>query len=335
MASPIRVNVLPKAAIKARTLPRIPGSLVGAGGITVEYDGSIWTIKLTGTVADVVGPSGATDNAIARFDGASGKLIKNSTTTVDDGGGITIQTDANTSDQAIRIRGDTVGKERVAIEGGVPVFQLGHYNGTFASKSATVSGSIMGFWQTGGYDGATQRFNQGRMRAIATETHSSTNQGTKLDWQTVANGATFSSITTRMELHLGLQIGAPTGGDKGSGTINAAGDIFKNNTAYTNPDYVLEHAYTGKIEKFADNEGAGSYQGCMGLDALRSYTRAHHRLPGISDEPMGVFERSDKTLEKIEELTLYVLDLHDRIKLLEAHLSTFADTTARTPDPPP
>ncbi len=38
---------------------------------------------------DVVGPGSATDNAIARFDGTTGKLIQNSTVTIDDTGNIT------------------------------------------------------------------------------------------------------------------------------------------------------------------------------------------------------------------------------------------------------
>lgn len=32
-----------------------------------------------------------------------------------------------------------------------------------------------------------------------------------------------------------VTVGNPTGGNKGAGTINAAGDLFKNDTAYTNP----------------------------------------------------------------------------------------------------
>lgn len=38
---------------------------------------------------DVVGPSSATDNAIARFDTTTGKLIQNSSSTIDDSGNIT------------------------------------------------------------------------------------------------------------------------------------------------------------------------------------------------------------------------------------------------------
>lgn len=40
---------------------------------------------------DVVGPASATDNAIARYDGTTGKLIQNSLTIVQDGGGIEAQ----------------------------------------------------------------------------------------------------------------------------------------------------------------------------------------------------------------------------------------------------
>ena len=39
-------------------------------------------------VIDVVGPTGATDNAIARYDGTTGKLIQDSLDTIQDGGGI-------------------------------------------------------------------------------------------------------------------------------------------------------------------------------------------------------------------------------------------------------
>lgn len=38
---------------------------------------------------DVIGPAGATDNAIARYDGATGKIIQNSTVIVSDAGAIT------------------------------------------------------------------------------------------------------------------------------------------------------------------------------------------------------------------------------------------------------
>lgn len=114
----------------------------------------------------------------------------------------------------------------------------------------------------------------------------------------------------------GITVGAPAGGNKGVGTINAQGDVYKNNSAYTNPDYVFEYVFRGHVEKFADNPGAKEYRGPMALDELETYVQENLRLPGISDDPMGAFERSDKVLEKLEEMTLYIIDLHKRLKAL-------------------
>jgi hypothetical protein len=127
--------------------------------------------------------------------------------------------------------------------------------------------------------------------------------------QITRSGTTVSSIAF---LGGGVILGAPTGGAKGAGTLNAAGDIYKNDSAYTNPDYVFEAFYEGKIERFADKDGAAAYRGLMPLDELRAYTREHLRLPGFTDEAMGIFARADLVLEKFEELTLYTLDLHER-----------------------
>lgn len=63
------------------------------------YDGKAYMLKDDGTQTvvqigggagsgDVVGPASATDNAITRYDGTTGKLIQNSTVTLDDNGNI-------------------------------------------------------------------------------------------------------------------------------------------------------------------------------------------------------------------------------------------------------
>lgn len=125
------------------------------------------------------------------------------------------------------------------------------------------------------------------------------------------------AATTQLDFGDGVTVGAATGGHKGIGTMNFAGDIYKNNTAYTNPDFVLEYAFAGKIEKYAGREGAADYRGRLSLDELNEYIRRNYRLPNVSDEPMGAFARGDKALEKIEELTLDLLEIHKRVKRLE------------------
>lgn len=65
-------------------------SLTAGSGITISGTYPSFTIAATGGggTGDVIGPSSATDNAITRFDGTTGKLIQNSTITLDDNGNI-------------------------------------------------------------------------------------------------------------------------------------------------------------------------------------------------------------------------------------------------------
>ena len=53
------------------------------------YNGTAWQkVDNTDAGGDVVGPNSATDNAITRFDGVTGRVIQNSTVTLDDNGNI-------------------------------------------------------------------------------------------------------------------------------------------------------------------------------------------------------------------------------------------------------
>jgi hypothetical protein len=58
---------------------------VGAG---LSFAGG--TLAATGGTGDVVGPASATDNALARYDGTTGKLIQDSLVTVSDTGAVTV-----------------------------------------------------------------------------------------------------------------------------------------------------------------------------------------------------------------------------------------------------
>lgn len=69
------------------TAPDQVVALTGAGTTTVTGTYPNFTITSTDAyTGDVVGPASATDNAIARFDTTTGKLIQNSVVTIDDSG---------------------------------------------------------------------------------------------------------------------------------------------------------------------------------------------------------------------------------------------------------
>jgi hypothetical protein len=132
-------------------------------------------------------------------------------------------------------------------------------------------------------------------------------------WIVLTNNGTNSTYCAAG----GFTVGAPTGGCKGAGTANFAADIYKNNSAYGNPDFVFEHWATGKIEKFAQNDGASTYRGLMPLDDLQRYVRRHYRYPLIPDGPVGMFGRADIVLALTEQNTLYLFQLADRLAALE------------------
>jgi len=63
-------------------------NFVGSG-VTASSAGATTTITIPGGGSgDVVGPGSATDNAVARFDTTTGKLIQNSAVTIDDSGNL-------------------------------------------------------------------------------------------------------------------------------------------------------------------------------------------------------------------------------------------------------
>ena len=66
------------------------------------YNGSIWQkVDNTDAGGDVVGPSSATDNAIARFDTTTGKLLQNSVVLVGDTGVVTGVTELTASTKVV------------------------------------------------------------------------------------------------------------------------------------------------------------------------------------------------------------------------------------------
>ena len=91
-----------------------------------------------------------------------------------------------------------------------------------------------------------------------------------------------------------------------SGDINVTGQVKRNGTNYNHPDYVFYSDYK-----------------LLSLDKLEQYINVHKRLPGIPSakevekDGIDVFESARLNLEKIEELTLHLIELNKRIVELE------------------
>jgi hypothetical protein len=141
----------------------------------------------------------------------------------------------------------------------------------------------------------------------------STTEAGKIAFQTYVAG----TLATRASIKQGLVVGLPTGDDKGIGTINVSAGVYLNGTAFTNPDYVFEKAYTGKIEKFADKLGADSYQPKT-IDEAEQYTKENLALPGFGQTAeLDYLGGSEMLLARLEEAYLYIFELNKRLKDLE------------------
>jgi len=158
--------------------------------------------------------------------------------------------------------------------------------------------------------GSPEQIQYGIIQGIRKDKTDGSEDG-RLRFRTITAGV----IANVAEMAQGLIVdGGSTAIDKGAGTINVKVDIFKDGTVYDDPDYVLEHWVKGSIELFSENPGAKEYKGLMDLSAVKNHIQSNLRLPGISDEPMGMFKRGNVLLEKLEEIFIHLINHEEKIE---------------------
>lgn len=138
-----------------------------------------------GGSGDVVGPASATDNAIARFDTTTGKLIQNSGASIDDQGGLSLTGQASPTYSAGKIVYDTGNDSFTAYNSDANVaLQIGqeawirvvnNTGSTIANGSAVYINGASGGWPT---------------VALAQANSATTTIGAGLATESIANGAT-------------------------------------------------------------------------------------------------------------------------------------------------
>jgi hypothetical protein len=124
--------------------------ITGAGsGQVLTYNGSEWVNDSVGGTGDVVGPASSTDLAIARFDGATGKLLQNSTATLGDSGGIaTTIADTGNAAGLTLIQNDVTNNPlgisvvNAATNNGIQINQTGNLAASKAGLLINQSGTI-------------------------------------------------------------------------------------------------------------------------------------------------------------------------------------------------
>jgi hypothetical protein len=112
--------------------------------------------------------------------------------------------------------------------------------------------------------------------------------------------------------NVGIGTTSPTQKLEVIGNINATGTIYKNGG--TAVDYVFDEYYT--------NENENNYS-LMTFEELNKFVEEHHHLPNYEPEKytgqVEVGMMSEMNLEKIEELTLYILELKKENNAMKKH----------------
>jgi hypothetical protein len=209
---------------------------------------------------DVVGPASATDNAIARYDGTSGKLIQNSVTTIDDTGnasGILSQQFSNGS--AVTLAAGkmwydgSTGSWNLGMGGGNITQQVGEEQFIYGKASAAITDSPLRIVYHTGTVGASSVIQFAPTVAGITDVNAIIGVAT----ENIANNA-FGRITT-----FGVVRGITTNGTA-YGETWADDDVIWYNPVTGNPTKVEPVAPNIKIQVGlvinAGSGGSGSFQ---------------------------------------------------------------------------
>lgn len=160
---------------------------------------------------DTVGPASATDNAIARFDSTTGKLLQNSSATIDDSGQMEIVSILASDSIVVGIAGQSNVELGTSDSNVDPVLTIVNAGGT-TTFEILGNGTVTG----GTYNGNT----------IGAGSTSGTNTG---DQATISgNAGTATILATGRTISMTGDVTWTSGSFNGSGNVTAAGTIAAN-----------------------------------------------------------------------------------------------------------
>jgi hypothetical protein len=112
----------------------------------------------------------------------------------------------------------------------------------------------------------------------------------------------------------GATIGAPTGGDKGAGTLNAVA-VYDDNVLLS--DFVFDKYFDGNIKEY-DRVLHDGYE-MLSLDEMIAYVKENRHLPTMvsreqwKNKTLSLGELVSRLWETVETQALYIKELKERI----------------------
>ena len=215
-----------------------------------------------------------------------------------------------------RMRIDSAGKLGL---GGTPSVLL-HIFGTgnncilrFDSIGNLAGGNLVNLMDVRGNNGSGTNRQWGHISVSASDV-TDTSEDSNMNFGTIVAG----SESTRMQLGQGLQVGSPTGGDKGAGTINATA-VYDDNVLLT--DYVFDKYFDGKVKKGDKNIKIHP------LNKIGNYLKKHRHLPTMPSRKeweekgkLSTGQMISKLWETIEVQQLYINEINDKLNKLNKNI---------------
>jgi hypothetical protein len=130
----------------------------------------------------------------------------------------------------------TVARYQLDSFGNPAHFSAVRYDGTAAAPTTIQSADVVGSFNGWGYDG-TGLGAGGSYQIAATQAWTATAHGANASIWTTPNGTTTPAQQVIVGNDGGVTLGSPTGGDKGAGTLNAAGSVWSNGTQLQNGSF--------------------------------------------------------------------------------------------------
>lgn len=179
------------------------------------------------------GALGSTDNALVRADGTGGRTAQGSSAVLEDNGQMTLTATAD----AIRLF-----CENASAQTGTMIMSRSRPS----PSPAVVTNDVLGGINARGHNGTAATIGRAVFSFKAAEAWSSTANGTRFAIELTPNGSTSRAEVFTIENDGSVLVGAPTGGAKGVGTINAKA-VYDDNTLLT--CYPFDAYLDGKIDE--------------------------------------------------------------------------------------
>ena len=244
------------------------------GNQMYAWSGSTWVATGATATGDVVGPASSTDNAIARFDGTTGKLVQNSTATVSDTGDAVFKS-VNFNDPVHGSRTLSMSSGRLVVDGDfdtVGTYRFG--NGWCSLSGGNADGVTLAQLSNGTGNFVLQPNSTGIV-----ETRSGTNPTTFRIYNTFTDASNFARV------NLGWVSGnfriqttqAGTGSSSNIELIPSGGSVVSFGTLYS------EGFQVGNTKQVLFSNGANYNQGIATESGVDGVIRISNGSTGRGD----------------------------------------------------